>query len=222
MDHQRIEQVIIVVSTRGIGEGFKLEATKNGLTIDWIENGKGTSKISGSDSDGFITTYAAVASMPLLYALKVGQKPTMIIFDEFHHMGENSVWGDSCLLAFGAAKKRIFITGTAWRSDGTPIPFVDYLDRYVRSDYSYDWDQAWADKIIRRVSFYEIDADVEVGGEFIKLSEVTPDNVTDCFRSLYNSKSDWCRKTFELANADLMERRRIRPNAAGLIIVFGN
>ena len=49
-----------------------------------------------------------------------------MILDEVHHGGDALSWGDAIREAFEPATKRLSLTGTPFRSDTAPIPFVHY------------------------------------------------------------------------------------------------
>ena len=54
------------------------------------------------------------------------QRKTLVILDEIHHAGDSKSWGEACLEAFEPATRRLALTGTPFRSDTNPIPFVAY------------------------------------------------------------------------------------------------
>ncbi len=49
-----------------------------------------------------------------------------MILDEIHHAGDSRSWGDGVKAAFEPAVRRLMLTGTPFRSDDNPIPFVTY------------------------------------------------------------------------------------------------
>ena len=46
------------------------------------------------------------------------------MLDEIHHAGDAKSWGESVREAFDPATRRLMVTGTPFRSDTNPIPFV--------------------------------------------------------------------------------------------------
>ena len=50
---------------------------------------------------------------------------TLVILDEIHHAGDSRSWGDGVKAAFEPAVRRLMLTGTPFRSDDNPIPFVE-------------------------------------------------------------------------------------------------
>ena len=78
--------------------------------------------------------------------------------DEIHHGGDNLSWGDAIREAFEPATRRLALTGTPFRSDTSPIPFVRYqmgADSICRSqaDYTYGYAEALRDGVVRTVLF---------------------------------------------------------------------
>jgi len=88
--------------------------------------------------------------------------PTLLIADEPHHMGEHAAWGRTAVHAFGGARRRLLLSGTPFRSDNTPIPWVAYDDDGVSSaDFAYSYTQALRDRVCRPVTFCAYDGDME-------------------------------------------------------------
>ena len=88
--------------------------------------------------------------------------PTLLIADEPHHMGEQAAWGRSTLAAFERAHFRLLLSGTPFRSDNTPIPWVAYdEDGVSRADYGYGYTDALLDGVCRPVTFHTYDGDME-------------------------------------------------------------
>jgi superfamily II DNA or RNA helicase len=54
------------------------------------------------------------------------QPHSVVILDEIHHAGTERAWGDGVGHAFELAARRLALSGTPFRSDQNPIPFVDY------------------------------------------------------------------------------------------------
>jgi superfamily II DNA or RNA helicase len=58
--------------------------------------------------------------------MRVDRFKTLVIFDEIHHAGDALSWGEAVREAFEPATRRLALTGTPFRSDINPIPFVTY------------------------------------------------------------------------------------------------
>src|SRR5207253_894310 len=78
---------------------------------------------------------------------------TLVILDEIHHAGDSRSWGDGTKAAFEPAVRRLSLTGTPFRSDDNPIPFVAYergddgLPR-SRADTTYGYADALHDGVV--------------------------------------------------------------------------
>ena len=71
-------------------------------------------------------TYAGVAANPLAHRIRTERFKTLVILDEVHHAGDALSWGEAVREAFEPAQRRLALTGTPFRSDINPIPFVTY------------------------------------------------------------------------------------------------
>ena len=93
---------------------------------------------------------------PVLHRNRSEQRKTLVILDEIHHAGDSKSWGEACLEAFEPATRRLALTGTPFRSDTNPIPFVTYEEgndgiRRSAADYTYGYGNALADDVVRPV-----------------------------------------------------------------------
>ena len=103
-------------------------------------------------------TYAGVAVNPLAMRIRTERFKTLVILDEIHHAGDAMSWGEGVREAFEPATRRLSLTGTPFRSDINPIPFVTYApgdDGIPRSvaDFTYGYAHALADHVVRPVLF---------------------------------------------------------------------
>src|SRR6201999_2086867 len=93
---------------------------------------------------GVVVTYAQVAVRAALHRELTTSARTLVILDEVHHGGDTLSWGDAIREAFEGATRRLSLTGTPFRSDTAPIPFVRYLrdERGIRmsqTDFAYSY-----------------------------------------------------------------------------------
>ncbi len=63
---------------------------------------------------------------PAVHRRRTMTRRTLVILDEIHHAGDSRSWGDGVKAAFEPAVRRLMLTGTPFRSDDNPIPFVTY------------------------------------------------------------------------------------------------
>ena len=84
---------------------------------------------------GVAVTYAQVAVKASVHQRLTMDARTLVILDEVHHGGDALSWGDAIREAFEPATRRLCLTGTPFRSDTAPIPFVEYHLDEARPDY---------------------------------------------------------------------------------------
>ncbi|HWD65139.1 MAG TPA: DEAD/DEAH box helicase family protein [Solirubrobacteraceae bacterium] len=106
---------------------------------------------------GVVVTYARIAKAARQWAAGAGPR-TLVVADEAHHLGEELAWGDSFNAAFAQADRWLFLSGTPFRSDATPIPGVSYdADGLAEPDFAYSYADAVRDRICRPVAFVTYD-----------------------------------------------------------------
>ncbi|MGB8214699.1 MAG: DEAD/DEAH box helicase family protein [Anaerolineales bacterium] len=171
-----IEQLIVVAPTDYLRDQWVRKAwSMAGFSLKPFEIDTRTGMpVLNDDYCGVVTTFAQVASgsnADVLLGLG-RRKPTLVIFDEVHHCGEDKTWGAGIQNAFWARGGdkvfyRLSISGTPFRSDNERIPFVDYERTYVtkddgtievqwvsRPDFRYRYiDALMDDEIVREVTF---------------------------------------------------------------------
>jgi superfamily II DNA or RNA helicase len=238
---ERAPRDFLAVATPGAGkttfalsvaaEHLKLQwaeaAAKAGLPIDpTYSAGKG--RIS-SDYVGVAVTYAGVAVNPLALRIRTERFKTLVILDEVHHAGDALSWGEGVREAFEPAARRLALTGTPFRSDVNPIPFVTYApgpDGVPRSvaDYTYGYSQALADHVVRPVLFLAYSGEMQwrtrAGDEVAaSLGEpLTKDMTAQALRTALDPNGSWIPSVLQAADKRLSEVRRHVPDAGGLVI----
>lgn len=178
---------------------------------------------------GIAVTYAGVASKPALHRARTQAHRTLVILDEIHHGGDNKSWGDAIREAFEPAVRRVALTGTPFRSDTSPIPFVKYQAgadgiRRSESDYSYGYAEALRDGVVRPVIFMAYGGAMRwrtrAGDEIsARLGEpLTKDLSAGAWRTALDPGGDWIPSVLQAANTRLTQVRRHVPDAGGLVI----
>ncbi|MDQ1482880.1 MAG: hypothetical protein QOF35_956, partial [Actinomycetota bacterium] len=131
--------------------------------------------------------------------------------------------------AFEPATHRLGLTGTPFRSDTSPIPFVRYekgADSIRRSeaDYTYGYAEALRDGVVRPVLFLAYGGSMrwrtKAGDEVsARLGEpLTKDATAQACRTALDAKGDWIPSVLSAADKRLTEVRRAVPDAGGLVI----
>jgi superfamily II DNA or RNA helicase len=222
-----IDRITIVAPTEHLKTQWAEAAARAGIPIDpTYSAGQGkTSK----DFVGIAVTYAGVAVNPLAMRIRTERFRTLVVLDEIHHAGDALSWGEGVREAFEDATRRLALTGTPFRSDINPIPFVTYApggDGIPRSvaDYTYGYADALADHVVRPVLFMAYSGQMtwrtSAGDEIAAhLGEpMTKDLTNQALRTALDPKGSWIPAVLEAADKRLAEVRRHVPDAGGLVI----
>jgi superfamily II DNA or RNA helicase len=227
LEARTIEQVIVVTPTEHLKVQWAEAASKVGLHLD---PGLGGSRRGRSRQfQGQAVTYAGVAAATFAYEARTVNARTLVIFDEIHHAGDALSWGEAVAQAFALATRRLSLTGTPFRSDATPIPFVTYEEdadgtRRSVADYTYGYAEALADHVVRPVVFLAYGGGMRwktrAGDELAaNLGEpLTKDITAQAWRTALDPAGEWMPAVLAAADKRLEEVRRHIPDAGGLVI----
>lgn len=217
-------RVVIVVPNRHLKRQWRAAAKKFGLELaaDW-KNAQGAAP---KDFHGVVMTYAQVARFPDLHQFHCAETPTFVILDEIHHAGEKKAWGDGVRVAFAPAIRRLALSGTPWRQDGTEIPYVEYDDDgYTKSTFSYSYMKAVLDRHCRMVFFPRTGGETEwqSKGQERKATfddELPKQLARERLRTALDSDTAFMREFLTDAHRRLCEMREEDPLAAGLVLAM--
>lgn len=222
-----VQRVTVVAPTEHLKTQWADAAARVGISLDpKFSNSVGR---HSEDYHGVAVTYAQVASRPSLHRELTTTRPTLVILDEIHHGGDSKSWGDGIREAFEPAARRLALTGTPFRSDSSPIPFVRYeLDAegtlVSSSDYTYGYAEALRDGVVRPVLFMAYGGTMrwrtKMGDEIsASLGEpMTKDAIAQAWRTALDPKGEWIASVLAAADTRLTEVRRGVPDAGGLVI----
>ena len=227
LNAKTVSRIIVVVPTEHLKTQWADAAAKVGIQLD--PSGTGTRRGRSREFDGVAVTYAGVAVRAWHYEAVTLATPTLVIFDEIHHAGDSRSWGDAIRDAFGHATRRLALTGTPFRSDETPIPFVSYDEQpdgslISRADYVYGYAEALRDHVVRPIVFMNYGGPMRwrtTSGDEIaaNLGEVmTKDLTSQAWRTALDPKGEWIGSVLRAADRRLSEVRRHLPDAGGLVI----
>ncbi|HEY7717936.1 MAG TPA: DEAD/DEAH box helicase, partial [Pedococcus sp.] len=222
-----VTAVTIVAPTEHLKTQWADAASRVGINID--PRFSNSSARHSSDYDGVALTYAQVASRPSLHRTRTETERTLVILDEVHHGGDTLSWGDAIREAFEPAVRRLALTGTPFRSDTSPIPFVRYEEdrdgiRRSAADYSYGYADALRDGVVRPVLFMAYSGAMrwrtKAGDEIAaRLGEpLTKDAMAHAWRTALDPKGEWIPAVLAAADKRLTEVRRGVPDAGALVI----
>ncbi|HEX4830815.1 MAG TPA: DEAD/DEAH box helicase [Trebonia sp.] len=224
---REIVAITIVAPTEHLKYQWAQAAARFGIAIDpSYSNAQGP---VGADFQGVALTYAQVAAHPALHRQRTEGRRTLVIFDEIHHAGDALSWGDAVREAFDPARRRLALTGTPFRSDANPIPFVTYVPeadgtKRSASDFVYGYGPALADGVVRPVIFLAYSGEMawrtRAGDEITATlgTPMTREQVAQAWRTALDPGGDWIARVLEAADKRLTEVRREIPDAAGLVI----
>jgi superfamily II DNA or RNA helicase len=160
LSERRVARVCVVAPTTHIARQWAADAARYGLDLE--PNRPNSAGPEPRDRHGVAVTYQTLAAGPAAHRRRCAEVPTLLIADEPHHMGDQAAWGRSAQTAFADARFRLLLSGTPFRSDNTPIPWITYDDDGVsRADYAYGYTDALLDGVCRPVTFHTYDGDME-------------------------------------------------------------
>ncbi|HET7429913.1 MAG TPA: DEAD/DEAH box helicase [Nocardioides sp.] len=222
-----VDRIIVVAPTEHLKLQWAEAAARAGIPIDPTYSA-GSGRTS-ADFVGVAVTYAGVAVNPLAMRIRTERFKTLVILDEIHHAGDALSWGEGVREAFEPAARRLALTGTPFRSDVNPIPFVRYEpgpDGVPRSaaDFTYGYGHALTDHVVRPVLFMAYSGDLawrtRAGDEVAaRLGEpLTKDLAAQALRTALDPSGEWMPSVLAAADRRLTEVRRHVPDAGGLVI----
>src|SRR3954462_759037 len=223
-----IDAVTVVTPTEHLKSQWATAASRVGIHLD--PGFRNADVHSSADFHGAVVTYAQVGIALQVHRRRTMTRRTMVILDEIHHAGDSRSWGDGVKAAFEPAVRRLMLTGTPFRSDETPIPFVLYergedgLQR-SRADSVYGYADALRDGVVRPVIFLAYSGETRwrtsAGDELAaRLGEpMTKDLVAQAWRTALDPRGDWMPAVLRAADNRLTKlREHGMTDAGGLVI----
>jgi len=223
-----VDAVTVVTPTEHLKRQWAQAASRVGIILD--PDFRNAEVHTSRDFHGVVVTYAGVGMAPAVHRRRTMARPTLVILDEIHHAGDTRSWGDGIRQAFEPAVRRLALTGTPFRSDDNPIPFVSYepgpggLLR-SRADTVYGYADALADGVVRPVIFLAYSGEARwrtSAGEELAARLGEPANsevTTQAWRTALDPRGDWMPQVLRAADARLSVLRAGGvPDAGGLVI----
>lgn len=225
LQKQLADRVVIVTPTEGLkNQWAETAAVFAGLDVD--PDFKNSMGHEAYDYHGMAVTYALLGQdKHKVHAQNTFRQRTFVVFDEIHHCGnrEHLTWGAAVRNSFEDAVFRLSISGTAFRSDDAPIPFVNYDSTNTSvADYTYSYERAIRENVCRPVYFAVYDGEMRwrVGNSEFTHSfkdSLTPDQVSKRLKTALDPKGNWIKKVLQAADDKLTGIRVHHPDAAGLV-----
>jgi superfamily II DNA or RNA helicase len=158
------------------------------------------------------------------------QVPSLVVFDEIHHLGDELTWGRAAKEAFDHPNvQTLGLTGTPFRSDDVEIPFVEYErdgeDLVSKGHVGYTYGDALSDDVLRYVHFPTYDGPICWHGrdgakkEHRFEDDISEADASERLRAAIKSK-EWTLPQIREADEKLTEVRSTKPDAAGLVVAM--
>jgi len=218
-----VSRVVVAGPTTHICRQWAADAGRYGIDLE--PNRPNSDGPESADFHGVAVTYQTIAAGPDMHRLAAGRRPTLLIADEPHHMGDLAAWGVRTRKAFDGARFRLLLSGTPFRSDNSAIPWVTYdEDGLSRADYAYGYPQALRDRVCRPITFLPYDGEMEWISDG-RLRSADFDLVLPAaeaarrLRTALSPDGEWMGEVLRDADARLSEvRGGGHPDAGGLVI----
>ncbi len=227
LQQRTVDQIIVVAPTEHLKTQWADAAARLSIRLDPVF--RNSHVAPARFYHGVVVTYAQVAARSSVHRLLTARARTLVILDEVHHGGDALSWGDAIRDAYGQATRRLSLSGTPFRSDTSPIPFVEYHPdesggRVSRTDYDYGYGRALADGVVRPVLFHVYSGKMRwqtsMGDELE--AHLGQDNTKDvnaqAWRTALDPAGDWMQAVLRSADERLTEIRKHVPDAGGLVI----
>jgi superfamily II DNA or RNA helicase len=218
----RVERVVIAGPTTHICRQWAADAARYGIDLE--PNRPNSEGREPADRHGIAITYQTIAAGPRTHERGCA-RPTLLIADEPHHMGEQAAWGARSRQAFGEARFRLLLSGTPFRSDSNPIPWVSYdADGVSQADYAYGYTDALLDGVCRPITFQPFDGEMEwmSDGRRRRATFATVIPRTEDARRLRTALApggDWMTEVLRDADARLSAVRKSGHRDAGGLVI---
>lgn len=222
-----IARIVVVAPTEHLKTQWADAAARVSLRLD--PNFSNRHAMPSRQYHGVAVTYAQVAVKASVHERLIMDARTLVILDEVHHGGDALSWGDALREAYGRATRRLLLSGTPFRSDTAPIPFVEYAPnekgiRLSRTDYNYGYRRALEDGVVRPVMFLVYAGKMRwrtrAGDEMEAYlgQDNTKDITSQAWRTALDPNGDWIPAVLRSADRRLTEVREQIPDAGGLVI----
>ena len=221
----QIRPLVVTVPTAHLKAQWAHAAARFGLHLDPEWNpADGVS----ADMHGIIVTYAQAASAR--HHLRRYSEAGVVVLDEVHHAASDRSWGDGVFHAFQTAEVRLLLSGTPFRSDDNPIPFVRYTfgdHGEAVADYEYGYGEALTEGgVVRPVYFPRFDGHMEWMDANGAIKDATFSDEIDRsdwsarLRTALDSDGGWLPSVLSAAHQRLEKIRQTHQDAGGLIIAI--
>ncbi|MDN3495956.1 DEAD/DEAH box helicase [Planococcus sp. APC 4015] len=222
-----VDRIVVVAPTEHLKTQWADAAARVSIRLDPAFSNRHA--MPSRQYHGVAVTYAQVAVKASVHERLIHDRRTLVILDEVHHGGDALSWGDALREAYDRATRRLLLSGTPFRSDTAPIPFVEYHPddkgiRISRTDYNYGYRRALEDGVVRPVLFLVYAGQMrwrtKTGDEMEAQlgQDNTKDITSQAWRTALDPEGEWIPAVLRSADRRLTEVREQVPDAGGLVI----
>ncbi|HEY0404504.1 MAG TPA: DEAD/DEAH box helicase [Pyrinomonadaceae bacterium] len=220
----RVGRVVVICPTEHLRGQWADDAHKLGLALDLkFSNFDGVEV--AADFDGVAVTYQQVKFSPSLFRKQCEDEPTFVVFDEIHHAGDDLAWGTALREAFEPAAERLALSGTPFRSDNSPIPFISYHEGRSRGDFSYSYAEALSEEVCAPIYFPTLNGRARYlsrDGSYRDcwlLDDLPPSQAGERLRTVLDPRGAWMATALREADEELTRVRAAGHTEAGALVV---
>jgi superfamily II DNA or RNA helicase len=214
------EKAFIVVPTSHLKIQWATAALSFGLQLD--PNFGSRRNVLASDFDGAVVTYQQFKNNQKCFYNLASR--SVVILDEVHHAAEGLSWGTSIIQTLQKARFILCLSGTAFRSDNNPIPYVKYDSEGLSTpDFCYSYTRAIREQVCRPAAIFTYGGEVSwTENDQIYRASFSDnlDNIASArrHRSALDPSSGWIKPMLRDAHEMLLSLRKEQANAGGLIV----
>lgn|GEM_PF-879484 len=218
---RRAQRLLVVCPTNHLRTQWAQAAGTVGLHLDPALTNE--QACEAPDYHGAVVTYQQVALAPQVFQRGCAGRNTLVVLDELHHAADGRHWGRALRQAFDPAVFRLVLSGTPFRSDNHPIPFVRYEQGESRADFAYGYTDALRDGVCRPIVFPSYEGELSWLSEGREHRATFEDGLTferqrERLKTALLQES-WLGPVIVDAHQQLTRlRKQEQPDAAGLIV----
>jgi superfamily II DNA or RNA helicase len=218
-----VSRVLVICPTNHLRTQWATAAGLVGIQLDPALTNE--QAIEARDYHGAVVTYQQVCLAPGVFQRACRNRPTLLIFDELHHAGEGKDWGNALREAFEEAVFRLALSGTPFRSDNNPIPYVMYEQGESQADFTYGYADAIRERVCRPILFPSYEGELTWLSEGREHRATFEDGLTfELQRERLKTallQDSWLGPVITDAHAELRRlRKQEQPDAGGLIVAM--
>lgn len=213
-------RLYVVVPTAHLKVQWARAAADVGIRLD--PSFRRTALGLARDFHGAVITYQQLAQNSSAFRRLIRESP--VILDEIHHAGDGLSWGAALRDALADSSFVLCLSGTAFRSDNNPIPFVTY-DEVGASmpDYIYSYSRAIEEGVCRPIAFFGYGGEIAWGDTQAVLQASFADeldrmNASRRLRAALDPESGWIGPMLRDAHDMLVKVRTTHPEAGALLV----